>query len=117
VSIPYFPNYLSLASPYSFSGLSFFNTMECQMRHMDRLLGEVKRRGATSFEVTEEANARFLDRMTKHLDSSVFYAGDCATSRSYYFNQSGEASLLRPTSVRNAVRDSSRFPLSDYAIS
>src|SRR5579875_3427241 len=116
VSIPYFPNYLSLASPYAFSGLSFFNTMEYQMRHMDRLLGEVKRRGATTFEVTEEANARFLDRMTRHLDSSVFYAGDCATSRSYYFNHSGEATLLRPTSVRNAVRDGSRFPLDDYAI-
>ncbi len=43
------------------------------MRHMDRLLGEVKRTYATTFEVTEEANARFLDRMTKNLDSSVFY--------------------------------------------
>jgi hypothetical protein len=54
--------------------------------------------------------------MTRNLDGSVFYAGDCATSRSYYFNHSGEASLLRPTSVRDAVRDGSRFPLSDYAI-
>ncbi|OHU95121.1 flavin-containing monooxygenase [Mycobacterium talmoniae] len=116
VSIPYFPNYLSLASPYAFCGLSFFNTMEYQMRHMDRLFGEVQRRGATTFEVTEQANARFLDRMTERLDRSVFYAGDCATSRSYYFNHSGEASLLRPTSVRNAVRDGSNFPLDDYAI-
>jgi cation diffusion facilitator CzcD-associated flavoprotein CzcO len=116
VSIPYFPNYLSLASPYAFCGLSFFNTMEYQMRHMDRLFGEVKRRGAATFEVTEEANARFLDRMTRQLDASVFYAGDCATSRSYYFNHHGEATLLRPTSVRDAVRDNSRFPLTDYAI-
>ncbi len=110
VSMPYFPNFLSLASPYAFCGLSFFNTMEYQMRHMDRLFSEVKRRGAATFEVTEEANTRFLDRMTRRLDNSVFYAGDCATSRSYYFNHSGEATLLRPTSVRNAVRDGSRFP-------
>jgi cation diffusion facilitator CzcD-associated flavoprotein CzcO len=116
VSIPYFPNYLSLASPYAFSGLSFFNTMEYQMRHMDRLFGEVKRRGATTFEVTEEANARFLDRMTELLDNSVFYYGDCTTSRSYYFNHSGEATLLRPTSTEDAVRDGSEFPLSDYVI-
>jgi hypothetical protein len=74
-----------------------------QMRHMDRLLGEVKRRGATTFEVTEEANARFLDRMTQLLVDSVFRGGNCATSRSYYFNHSGEATLLRPTSTRNAV--------------
>ncbi len=115
VSVPYFPNYLSLASPFAFSGFSFFHTIEYQMRHMDRLLGEVKRRGATTFEVTEEANAGFLDRMTGLLDNSVFYAGDCATSRSYYFNPSGEATLLRPTSTLNAVREGSTFPLSDYS--
>ena len=72
--MPYFPNYLSLASPFAFSGLSFFNTMEYQMRHMDRLFKEVQRKDATTFEVTEEANAQFLDRMTNLLDDSVFYA-------------------------------------------
>ena len=41
VSIPHFPNYLSLASPYAFIGLNFFNTMEYQMRIMDRLFREV----------------------------------------------------------------------------
>lgn len=116
VSMPSFPNFLSLASPYAFCGLSFFNTMEYQMRHIGRLFGEVRRRGATTFEVTEAANTRFLDAMTERLDSSVFYAGSCATSRSYYFNPAGEASLLRPTSVRDAVRDGAEFPLEDYAI-
>ena len=116
VSMPMFPNYLSLASPYAFCGLSFFNTMEYQMRHMKRLFGEVLRRGATTFEVTEQANTAFLGRMTRKLDNSVFYAGHCATARSYYFNHSGEATLLRPTSVRNAVRESSRFPFDDYRI-
>ena len=116
VSVPCFPNLLNLVSPYAFSGLSFFNTIEYQMRHMDRLLGEVKRRGATTFEVTEQANARFLDRMTELLGDSVFRWGNCATSRSYYFNPSGEATLLRPTSTRNAVREASTFPLRDYMI-
>lgn len=114
VSIPEFPNYLSLASPYAFSGLSFFNTMEYQMRHIDRLFSELHRRGAETFEVTEDANTAFLERMTALLDDSVFYAGDCATSRSYYFNHSGEATLLRPTSTADAVADGSRFALSDY---
>jgi cation diffusion facilitator CzcD-associated flavoprotein CzcO len=116
MSIPYFPNYLSLASPYGFCGLSVFNNVEYQMRHMDRLFGELQRAGATEFEVTEEANTRFLDQMTELLDGTVFYAGNCATSRSYYFNHSGEASLLRPTPTDNAVREASSFPLSDYAI-
>ncbi|GAA3523693.1 hypothetical protein [Nocardioides daeguensis] len=64
-------------------------------------------------EVTE-ANDRFLDRMTGLLDNSVFNAGSCATARSYYFNQHGEAVLLRPTSTSSAARAATRFPLDDY---
>jgi cation diffusion facilitator CzcD-associated flavoprotein CzcO len=116
VSVPYFPNFLSLASPYAFLGLNFFNSMEYQMRHMDRLFGEVRRRGATTFEVTEEANTRYLDRMTDLIGDSVFTVGNCASSRSYYFNPAGEASLLRPMPTRTAIKEASTFPLSDYQI-
>ena len=116
VSMPQFPNFLSLASPYAFLGLNFFNTMEYQKRHMDRLFGEVKRRGATTFEVTEEANARYLARMTALLGDSLFTNGSCASARSYYFNPSGEPSLLRPTSTRAAIREATDFPIDDYRI-
>ncbi len=116
VTVPYFPNYLSMASPYAFLGLNFFNTMEYQMRHMDRLFGEVKRRGATTFEVTEDANTRYLDRMTELIGDSVFIRGNCATSRSYYFNPQGEPNLLRPMSTRTAIKEASEYPLSDYQI-
>ncbi|MDI9917426.1 NAD(P)/FAD-dependent oxidoreductase [Rhodococcus sp. IEGM 1379] len=117
VSVPHFPNFLTLASPYSYSGLSYFTTIESQMQHMERLFGEVKRRGAETFEVTEAANAEFLDRMTENLADSVFYGGSCQTARSYYFNQHGEAAILRPTSTRNAFVEAKRFPLEDYSIS
>jgi cation diffusion facilitator CzcD-associated flavoprotein CzcO len=117
VAVPHFPNFLSLAGPYAFLGLNFFNTMEYQMRHMDRLLREVKRRGASTFEITEEANDRFLDRMTVLLGDSLFTLGNCATARSYYFNPSGEATLLRPTSTRTAIREASTYPVTDYHFS
>jgi cation diffusion facilitator CzcD-associated flavoprotein CzcO len=117
VSMPYFPNYLSLASPFAFLGLNFFNTMEYQMRLMERLFAEVRRQGADTFEVTEEANARYLDRMTELLGDSLWILGNCATSRSYYFNPSGEPSLLRPMATSTAIEEASNFPLSDYAIS
>jgi cation diffusion facilitator CzcD-associated flavoprotein CzcO len=116
VSIPRFPNYLSLASPYAFLGLNFFNTMEYQMRHMDRLFSEVKRLGATTFEITDDANARYLDRMTELLADSLFTIGNCATSRSYYYNPSGEPTLLRPMTTSAAVREAETFPFSDYQI-
>jgi cation diffusion facilitator CzcD-associated flavoprotein CzcO len=116
IAVPKFPNFFSLNSPYSYSGLSYFTTIESQMKHMARLLRHVQERGARTFEVTEEANARFLDRMTEKLGDSVFALGQCATSRSYYFNQHGEATLLRPTSTINAFREAGSFPLEDYVV-
>jgi cation diffusion facilitator CzcD-associated flavoprotein CzcO len=115
VSVPKFPNYLSIASPYSYIGLSYFTTIEAHMRHIHRLFTEMRRRGATTFEVKDAANTRFLDRMTKRLGASVFYAGSCATANSYYFNQHGEAAILRPTSTISARREASTFPLDDYS--
>jgi cation diffusion facilitator CzcD-associated flavoprotein CzcO len=116
ISVPGFPNFFSLNSPWSYSGLSYFTTIESQMKHIDRLLTEVDRRGASRFEVTEEANARFLAKVRHQVGSSVFAHGSCATSRSYYFNQHGEATLLRPTSTLNAFAEAGRFPLSDYTL-
>jgi cation diffusion facilitator CzcD-associated flavoprotein CzcO len=116
LTVPGFPNFLSLSSPYAWVGMSWFDTVECQMRHMKRLFGELQRRDAGTFEVTEEANARFLDRMTDLLGDSVFKLGNCASSNSYWFNGSGEAPLFRPTSIRSAVKEQDRYPLTDYAI-
>ncbi|MGA8254955.1 MAG: NAD(P)/FAD-dependent oxidoreductase [Nocardioides sp.] len=115
VAVPGFPNFVSLNSPYSYSGLSYFTTIESQMRHMNRLFTELKRRGAATFEVSERANAEFLDAMTEKVEHSIFTLGSCGNANSYYFNQHGEATLLRPTSTLNAYRAASSFPLDDYA--
>ena len=115
IAVPGFPNFLSLASPYSYSGLSFFTTIEGQMKHLDRLLSEVRRRGATTFEVRDPANEEFLGWVTERLEDSVFHLGSCATARSYYFNQHGEAALLRPSSTVSTHKEAASFPLEDYA--
>jgi cation diffusion facilitator CzcD-associated flavoprotein CzcO len=115
IAVPGFPNLLNLASPYAYSGLSYFTTIEAQMTHLERLLGEVRRRGARTFEVTDPANDAFLGWVTERLEDSVFNLGSCATARSYYFNQHGEAALLRPTSTLHTHRAQATFPLSDYA--
>ncbi len=115
VTVPHFPNLISLNSPYAYTGLSYFWTIESQMAHMARLFGELHRRAATVFEVTQRANDAFLDRMTRKLDDSVFYRGNCANARSYYFNPHGEAALLRPTTIVTSSREATTFPLTDYA--
>ncbi len=115
IAVPGFPNFLNLASPYSYSGLSYFTTIEGQMKHMDRLFTEVHRRGATTFEVKDHANEEFLGWVTERLDDSVFSLGQCATARSYYYNQHGEAALLRPSSTYHTHRQAQSFPVDDYA--
>lgn len=114
ITMPKFPNLLSLNSPYSYSGLSYFTTIEGQMTHIKRLFGEMRRRGSATFEVTEQANADFLDEVTEHLQSSVFYRGNCAGARSYYFNHQGEAALLRPNSTATTLRAMDSFPVDAY---
>lgn len=114
ITMPGFPNLLSLNSPYSYSGLSYFTTIESQMKHMKRLFAAMHKRGARGFEVRQEANDAFLERMTGKVGEFVFALGQCAGSNSYYFNQHGEATLLRPTSTLAAHREAARFPVEDY---
>lgn len=84
------------------------------MRHIDRLFTAMKERNATVFEVTHHANDDFLNRMTAKVGDSVFALGQCSTANSYYFNQHGEATLLRPSSTLSTYRQASSFPLDDY---
>lgn len=115
MSVPQFPNYLGLAAgPFANSGLSFFNMIEYQTRHMDRLFGELRRRNATSFEVTEDANDRFRDRMDALQRNTLLHLGNCSSSRSYYFGPNGET-VLRPTTTRTVLAEQATFPLNDYA--
>jgi cation diffusion facilitator CzcD-associated flavoprotein CzcO len=115
ITVPGFPNLMSLSSPYSYTGLSYFTSVECLMRHMERLFTAMHERGATVFEPYAEAQERFVARMQQRLQDSVFSLGSCASSNSYYFNQHGEATLLRATSTIGSWREAGSFPIEDYA--
>ena len=84
------------------------------MRHLERLFGRARRRGAAPSRSAPRANAEFLARMLERMDDTVFNRGSCATSRSYYFTNEGDAVILRPTSSRTARKAVEHFPLSDY---
>ena len=111
IAVPKFPNYFSLNSPYSYSGLSYFTTIESQMKHMTRLLTAMRRQGATAVRGHRGGERRVprADDGTS-LGDSVFALGSCSTARSYYFNQHGEATLLRPTSTIGAFREAAPLP-------
>lgn len=115
VTVAGFPNFITLNSPYSYSGLSYFMTIEVQMRHLERLFTELEQRGARTFEISERADQEFLAHMLERMDDTVFVQGSCSTARSYYYTNEGDAVLLRPTSSANARRAVEAFPIEDYA--
>jgi cation diffusion facilitator CzcD-associated flavoprotein CzcO len=114
VTVPGFPNFISLNSPYSYSGLSYFMTIEVQMRHLERLFGAMRDQDAETFEISAEADAEFLEHMLERMGDTVFAQGDCSSARSYYYTNEGDAVLLRPTSSGNARKAVEKFPLEDY---
>ncbi|MFL6156921.1 MAG: NAD(P)/FAD-dependent oxidoreductase, partial [Marmoricola sp.] len=115
VSVAGFPNFISQNSPYSYSGLSYFMTIEVQMRHIERVFAELAARDAGTFEVTAAADAEFLDHMLERMDDTVFLQGSCSTARSYYYTNEGDAVLLRPTSSGSARKAVESFPIDDYS--
>jgi cation diffusion facilitator CzcD-associated flavoprotein CzcO len=115
VTVAGFPNFITLNSPYSYSGLSYFMTIEVQMRHLERLFGALRERGASTFEISEPADREFLDHMLERMDDTVFQRGSCATARSYYYTNEGDAVLLRPTSSARARKAAEEFDLESYA--
>jgi cation diffusion facilitator CzcD-associated flavoprotein CzcO len=115
VTVAGFPNFISLNSPYSYSGLSYFMTIEVQMRHIERLFGALSDRDAATFEISVAADQEFLDHMLGRMDDTVFVQGSCAGSRSYYYTNEGDAVLLRPTSSGNARKAVEEFDLERYS--
>ena len=115
ITLPGFPNLFSVPTPYGYNGLSFFSTIEAQMKHMQRCMSEMQRQGARTFEVTEDACNRFTEDMRQRVDDSVFVRGQCSGANSYYFNPHGEAVLLRPTSTMAAMHQAERFDLNSYS--
>ena len=115
VSVPQFPNFVTLNSPYSYSGLSLLHDHRGADAPPRAALRRARPSGApTPSRSAERANDEFLDRMLARMDDTVFNLGSCATSRSYYFTNEGDAVILRPTSSKRARRAVERFPISDY---
>jgi cation diffusion facilitator CzcD-associated flavoprotein CzcO len=109
-----FPNLFYLPSPYSYTGLSFFFTIEGQMQHIARCIRELRARGAGSFEVTAEAQAAYVDAMVSRGKKSVWTRKSCAGTYSYYFDRHGQPSLVRPMSAAEGHLRHRFFPLQHY---
>ena len=78
VSVPGFPNYFLVFGPYGYNGSSYFNLVETQSHHIVRALAQARERGATSVEVTAEANERYFAEMLRAPQPPGLLAASCA---------------------------------------
>lgn len=113
VSVPGFPNLFMILGPYAYNGASYFTLIENQSRHIVRCLRQARRAGATTVEITEEANRRYFDSMLSRRRNQVFFRGGCGTANSYYFDRHGDVPFRASPTLEAAWR-SARFDLADY---
>lgn len=105
---------LIVPAPYSYTGLSFFFTIEGQMHHIARCMRELRARGANSFEVKAEAQEAFVDAMVARGRQTVWARKSCVGTYSYYFDSHGQPSLVRPMTAAEGGLRHRFFPLQHY---
>jgi cation diffusion facilitator CzcD-associated flavoprotein CzcO len=114
VSMPGLPNHFMIFGPYGWTGGTWHELVETASHHIIRVIGETRRRAATSVEVREEPTERWTRFVRARLGRSLWHTGSCRSAHSYYFDHHGDTPFLRPTSARQAWHAAQTFPLDDY---
>ena len=95
ICVPGFPNYFFAVGPNGLVlNVSYFVTVERNVRTIVGLLKQLQDNGAQSLEVTREAFEQYNDWMDGRF--SKFSWGNSATCSSYYINADGHAPFLFP---------------------
>jgi cation diffusion facilitator CzcD-associated flavoprotein CzcO len=114
ITVPGFPNYFMIFGPYSAASASWFGMIDTQVRHLARCLATARRRGANYIEVKQKS---FDDDFTAVMDrrkSQVVFAGNCASSRTYYYDRNGDVPLVVPMTQLGAWLRSHLFSMNHY---
>ncbi|BDB44845.1 MULTISPECIES: flavin-containing monooxygenase [Mycobacterium] len=114
ITMPGLPNHFMIYGPYGGTGGAYHVMVENGGRHIVRVIQEARRRGATAVEVTREATERYHRVVASKMTTSLWFTNNCAAANSYYFDQHGDVTAIRPTSGRQSKRASRTFPLNDY---
>lgn len=98
MSLPGYPNYFMIFGPYSVCTASFFGMIDTQSTHLVRCLKAARKRKANYVEVKKSSNDADFAKVQKRMNTTVFSAGDCGASHSYYFDRHGDNPVIRPVS-------------------
>ncbi len=113
-TVPGFPNYFMIFGPYSTASPLWFGMIDTQVRHLMRCLKRAKRKNANYIEIKQEAHDKDFDLVIKKRGKTVLYSGNCVPANSYYFDDNGDAPLIRPVTSFAMWLKSHTFSLRNY---
>ncbi len=114
VSVPAYPNFFGILGPYSLIGTSYFKTVEGNTTHAVRCIKEAQKRKATCVEIREDVHDAYFEDILKRQQNTIFLNHNCGTANSYYFDQHGDAPMLRPSTSVESLWRAKHFPMNNY---
>ncbi|MGH7290745.1 MAG: flavin-containing monooxygenase, partial [Myxococcota bacterium] len=115
ISVPGFPNYFMIFGPYSAASASWFGMIDTQVRHLSRCLRAARKRGANYIEVKQQSYEDDFARVQRRRKNQVMFHGNCAQSRSYYYDKNGDVPLVRPATQLGSWLRSHLVSMDNYA--
>ncbi|MCZ8379368.1 NAD(P)/FAD-dependent oxidoreductase [Mycobacterium sp. CPCC 205372] len=112
--LPDMPNNFIVCGRYSWAGPSHCSIVERAAIIIVRMITETKRQGATRFQVTAEAAARFSDRMIARQEGSFAHTTGCRAAKTYFLDEHGVSSVYRPTSMTQAMHEARNLSMTDF---
>ncbi len=113
-TLPGFPNFFLVLGPYATAGISYFDMINTQVRHLTRCLRAARRRNANYIEVKQSSHDHDFEMVLRRSRNTIFGHGDCTASNSYYFDKHGDAPGLRPMTYARHWLNSRTFSMRHY---
>jgi len=109
-----FPNMFFLVGPNTGLGHnSIVFMIESQLNYLMECLGHMKARGADVFEVREEVQEAFNERIQRRLQGTVWNSGGCA---SWYLDENGKNTTIWPGFTWPFRQETRHFDPTDYTL-
>ena len=109
-----FPNFFFVVGPNSGLGhSSMIYMIESQLNYVVDGIAKLEQSGAATFEVREDVQAAFNDKVQKSMKGTVWTAEHC---KSWYLDRNGKNRTLWPTYTWRYRRATNRFNAEEYEL-
>ncbi|MFD2473584.1 flavin-containing monooxygenase [Amycolatopsis silviterrae] len=116
VTVHGYPNFFLIFGPYNNISGSYIAGVELSVRNMVTALKGARKKRANYIEVDAAAQRREFEEIIAKQPKSIFQAGNCTGSNTYYIDAHGDTPLMRPSNHLKEWIAARRGDLSPYHI-